>query len=225
MKTGAASRYIVPMRLAILLVACSSAPPPVIANTPTGGTTDRVALAVVFSGWEIFAGNTQLTADDQPDYFEGVLPAIATEAPKLAGIGADGSVAPLIVYEDRSYIARPLTKLGDISGDWFGTQKDYYRKTGVELVAGVKLAVSTLAAAPRDLRRVILVIGDGCDTNNETAKPQIAKLELAKQNIALHEIRIATKLSPENCDVLGGVAKLEGKTLIAGFDAFVASFR
>ncbi len=215
------------MRLAglVVLVACSGPPSqPTISHRSTEAPGRRVALAVVFNGWEVFAGNTTLVDPTDPAHYEGVLPGLDSDAAKLATIGTDGSLATLVVYNDRASVKRPLAPLQLVGPGWFGTQEDYYRKVGFDLISGLELAAATLATAPAGLERVILVLGDGCDTNLELARSRLAKIALANAGIKVHEIRIATKLSSE-CDVLRGTGTLHGTALTPGIDHFVAAFR
>jgi hypothetical protein len=207
----------------LVLVGCASTPAPSAPSNRAAPTGRQVALVVVMNSWELFAGNTQLVKQGEPDYFEGVIPAIDAEAEKLRHIGAGNSVAAFVTYHDRAKLVKPFGPLAAIGPGWFGTQKDYYMSVGVELLAGVELAIETLAKAPPGFERVILVLGDGCDTNPEAAKTRVK--QLAVTDIAVHEIRIATKLSAENCNVLAPVAKLDGTALTAGFDQFVSAFR
>lgn len=210
------------------LAACGSPPTtsttPPVANHPAGPSSGHaIALAVVFNGWELFAGNTTLVERDDPARYEGVLPAIDAEVAKLHAAGGAGSLAALIVYDDRATVAHALAPLDELAPGWFGTQKTYFGKFGVELMTGLDLAAQVLAKAPGGLERVILVIGDGCDTNPEAARGRLAQLDLAKARISLHQIQIATPLSAE-CPPLDGATQ-HGKTLAAGFDHFVAALR
>lgn len=207
----------------LALVACASAPPAAAPSNHATETGRKIALVVVMNSWELFAGNSQFVAKGEPDYFEGVLPALDNEAAKLRQLGSSNSIAAFVTYGDRAVLTKPFGPLSAIGPGWFGTQKDYYMHTGVELLAGVELAIATLANAPPGFERVILVLGDGCDTNPEAARTRVK--QLAVTDIAVHEIRIATKLSADNCNVLAPVAKLDGTALTAGFDQFVAAFR
>lgn len=205
----------------LALAACSSPPrPTVVSNQPTAVASRGVALAVVFNGWELFAGNDALLPEDDPSRYAGVLPALDAEVPKLALLPG---LATLIVYDDHAAVTRKLGPTSDLSSGWFGGQKTYFSKIGVELISGIELAVKTLEEAPPELDRVILVLGDGCDTNQEAAKQRLEKLGLQGRKIALHEIQIATRLSAE-CAPLAG-AKHHGTSLTAGIDHFVAALR
>ena len=203
----------------LAVAACSSPARPPISNQPVAGSRG-IALAVVLNGWELFAGNDTLLPADDPSRYPGVLPALDAELPKLATLPG---LATLIVYADHATVTRKLGATRDLTSGWFGEQKTYFNKVGVELITGLELAVKTLAEAPPELDRVILVLGDGCDTNQEMAKQRLEKLGLSGRHIALHEIQIATQLSAE-CAPLAG-AQHHGSSLSPGIDHFVAAVR
>jgi hypothetical protein len=77
-----------------------------------------------------------------------------------------------------------------------GTQKDYYGAIGDELVGGVTLAFTELVKVQAG-RRVLIVIGDGADTNNEAAKTQLQGLakRAAEFHIEVHAIVYKSQLS------------------------------
>lgn len=208
-----------PLLACLAVAACSAPPRATISNHPGAGGRG-VALAVVFNGWELFAGNDTLLPEDDPSRFPGVLPALDAELPKLATVPG---LATLIVYDDHATVRRTLGPLRDLAAGWLGGQQTYFSKIGVELIAGIELAAKTLEDAPPELERVILVLGDGCDTNQELAKRRLETLALHGRAIALHEIQITTKLSAECAPLVG--AKHHGTSLSTGIDRFVAALR
>lgn len=203
----------------VAVAACSAPARPPISNQPVAGSRG-VALAVVLNGWELFAGNDTLLPADDPSRYPGVLPALDAELTKLATVPG---LATLIVYDDHATVTRKLGPARDLTSGWFGEQQTYFNKVGVELIAGIELAAKTLEQAPPGLDRVILVLGDGCDTNQETAKQRLDKLGLRGRHIALHEIQVATTLSAE-CAPLAG-AQHHGTSVIPGIDRFLAALR
>ena len=81
-------------------------------------------------------------------------------------------LATLIVHDDHATVTRKLGPARDLTSGWFGEQKTYFHKVGVELIA-IELAAKTLEQAPLGLD---LVLGDGCETNQKTAKQRLDKL-------------------------------------------------
>ncbi len=182
-----------------------------------------VALAVVFSGWEIFAGNDTLVDAADPSRFEGVLTPLDAALPELAQAGGEHSTAALITYGDRADVTRPWGPLRKLTHGWAGTQKDYFQKTGLELVQGIKLAATELLKTSNDRRRVMLVITDGCDTYQEGAVQAMPPLlaRLAQAHAEVFYIKIKTRLSEETCDVLAGHARLLGTSIAQGMPELV----
>lgn len=177
-----AERYNRGMRLpALLLVtilaACGgSSKPASLGNQGTGGTS-AVAVALVVSGNEIWIGNEEHEKDPAAQYpgaLNGLRAALAKDPPARAfGAGSQGVV---VTYGTGAAIRMPLGPLEQLGPDTLGKQADYRSKLGSDLVLGVQLALAELekSSAPR---RILVVIGDGNDTNNEAAAPVLAEIQ------------------------------------------------
>ncbi len=151
--------------------------------TPFLKSTDKVAIAIVMNGWEMWIGNDKEVPEireDDPSRYPGVLIELRTALDRLKfqESGPPGSLGMIITYGDRPVIRVPMGPLGEINGSKLGSQKDYFGTTGVELVSAIRLAMAELKKVQVS-RRVLIVVCDGNDTNNEAAKAQL--LELKKQ--------------------------------------------
>jgi hypothetical protein len=164
---------------------------------------EPIAFAVVMSGWELWIGNDKevpaITQDD-PSRYSGILLMLraAFDKADFKNAGPTNSVAMLVTYDDKAKIRVPMSPLSQFTGAKLGTQKDYFGTTGVELVQGITLALAELKKR-QEPRKVLIVIGDGTDTNNETARFQLAKLkkQAAQDGVRTFAIVYKAKLSDE----------------------------
>lgn len=157
-------------------------------------------LAIVLNGWEIWIGNDKILPEDDPSmYAGGALEAIKSGVGKsMFAKSSPGSQAMVVVYTDKPEIKLPLGPIEKLDPAAFGTQKDYYNKTGVELVSAIELAAAELDKVNGG-KKFIFVIGDGNDTNNEAAVPRLARLKTTFAASGIHVVSFVykTKLSGE----------------------------
>lgn len=140
--------------------------------------TERLAIAIVMNGWEIWIGNDKVVPEDDPSRYPGVLEALegALEKVDFKNAGPPGSTGTVITYADKAVVRIPMGPLDKITPSQLGTQKDYLGTKGVELVKGVDLGLTELHKVQAS-RKVLIVVCDGMDTNMEAAKSQLALLK------------------------------------------------
>lgn len=164
---------------------------------PAGPTP--FALALLLSGTEVWMGNDDLVPANDPSQYVGALKSIraAFERAPMTGFPA-GSKAVVIVYDSRARTRVPLLPIERLDAAAIGTQRDYYGTIGIELVAGVRLAFTELAKLPAG-RRVLVIVGDGADTNNEAARLQLRELakQAAELRIEVHAVVYKSQVSDE----------------------------
>ena len=138
---------------------------------------EPMTLAIVMNGQEVWIGNDEYVPPGDPAYYEGALTTIVSSLDRLALEKRlpEGSLGTAVVYADTARTLVPLGPIGGLTGRALGKQRDYSQKLGSALVSGIELAMRTLRDA-KTKRRVLLVIGDGNDTNNETAVRQLREL-------------------------------------------------
>lgn len=136
--------------------------------------SETLALIVLIQGHEIWMGNESY-AETEEDKYAGIFSKLPQAFEALAGIAPKGSVGGIVVYGQGAEVKVPLGDIAGLTADKLGSQRDYQGKTSRDLVAGVGEAVSVLMNASAS-RRVLLVLGDGADTNPETARAQLAEL-------------------------------------------------
>lgn len=144
--------------------------------------SDPLAIAIVLYGWEIWIGNDKLPPtpafpSDDPTRVSGVLDSLAQalDSVKFSEFGPAGSLGTVITYADKPAIRIKMGLLSAINGAALGSQADYYGTKGAELVRAVELALSELNKTT--LRKVLIVLCDGNDTDNVGAKLQLASLK------------------------------------------------
>jgi hypothetical protein len=140
--------------------------------------TEKLAIAIVMNGWEIWIGNDDVLPDGDPSRFPGVLKSLEAALDKVSfkEAGPPGSLGMVITYADSATIRIPMGPLDRVTGSALGTQKDYFGTQGVELVKGVDLALSELHKVQVS-RKVLIVICDGLDKNMDAAKGQMVALK------------------------------------------------
>jgi len=140
--------------------------------------TEKLAIAIVMNGWEIWIGNDDVLPEGDPSRFPGVLKSLEAALDKVVfkDAGPPGSLGIVITYADSATVRIPMGPLDRITGSALGTQKDYFGTQGVELVKGVDLALSELHKVQVS-RKVLVVICDGIDKNMEAAKGQMTALK------------------------------------------------
>ena len=166
-----------------LLVDKSAKPPVKIKPSklvPFKKGDEKLAIALVMNGWEMWIGNDREVPEikeDDPSRYPGVLIELRSALDKLKfqEAGPPGSVGMVITYADKPVIRVPMGPLKNITGSALGTQHDYFGTTGVELVQGITLALAELHKRSEP-RKVLIVVCDGNDTNNDAAKAQLHNL-------------------------------------------------
>jgi len=137
-----------------------------------------MGLAVVFNGQEVWVGNNDIEPEDSPARYYGSLDGIrrGLDAMDLARTLPAGSKATLISYAEKAEIRFPMSLASGLTGAAVGTQKDYYSKIGTSLVEGTALALTELEMVRTDTK-LLIIVGDGNDTNPEAARLQFAELK------------------------------------------------
>jgi len=145
--------------------------------------SETLAVAIVLYGWEQWIGNDKVPATaafppDDPTRTPGVLDALeqALDSVKFKDAGPPGSLGTVITYADKVAVKIPMGPLSAINGAALGTQSDYYGTKGAELVRAVESAMSALSKT-QTARKVLIVLCDGNDTDNEHAKANLGALK------------------------------------------------
>ena len=133
--------------------------------------SETVAIALVMNTWEVWVGNDDVTEESDPSRYQGVLKGLsqALDGVKFTEAGPPGSQGTLITYADKAAVKIKMGPLSNITGSALGSQKDYFGTKGVEMVKGIELAMGKLHEVTA-ARKVLIIVCDGNDTNNEAAK-------------------------------------------------------
>lgn len=158
-----------------------------------------VALAILYSGNEVWCGNEEHERDPNATYhgaFHDLRAAFAHGVPPEAF--PDGSVATLISYAENLVVRYPMGPVRGLDERAFGVQRDYRMSLGNQLMLGVDRAIGELEAV-RARRRVLVIIGDGNDTNNVVAVQHFHDLQadLGRDHIDAYAIVVKSTLSPD----------------------------
>jgi hypothetical protein len=115
---------------------------------------------------------------------------------QLAKLTPGSSEATIITYSTGAQIRTPMGPIRNLAGASLGSQHDYRAQIGDDLVSGITLGMHELERS-HSMRRALIVIGDGNDTNNEVAKTQLVELkhEARAQGIEMFSIIYKGELS------------------------------
>ncbi|MCW5803392.1 MAG: hypothetical protein KIT31_13495 [Deltaproteobacteria bacterium] len=195
---------LIAMCWAVLVAACGGAKPTSPGNQGGKGG-DTVAVALVMNGWEVWVGNDRILEASDPARYEGALDYVkaGVDGAQLGALPA-GSQGTLIVYADKATVKLPMGPIAKLNGEAIGGQKEYMETTGSELVQGVELGLAELRKTSAK-RKLLLVVGDGNDTNRETAKPRLADLrkQAEAEQVELRAVIYKTALSTADSVISG----------------------
>jgi hypothetical protein len=154
--------------------------------TSIAPSADPIAIAFLVSTNEIWVGNDDYETDDAARYL-GLLKDLesAIDRLNLSKIAPAGSQIMVVTYDSGARVLVPPMDVATFRGENLGKQQDYRGHIGNDLVSGVTLASVELEKMPQR-RKHLLVVGDGGDTNWETAKGQLMQL---KKDVAQKGIR------------------------------------
>jgi hypothetical protein len=145
------------------------------AVTPYINGHEPLGLVVVVEGHEIWMGNETYVEAGDPDQFSGAYAQVGKALDQLGKAGPPGSVGELIAYGNDVKVKLPRGPLTALGAAALGPQKDFAGVTARSLAAAADQAVADVVAMGTP-RKVVLVIGDGGDTNPETARPLLTAL-------------------------------------------------
>jgi hypothetical protein len=170
--------------------------PPGATSTPLQAP---LAVALLVMGAETWIGNDDTTPVGDPARYTGALKPIraALEKAPLESL-PPGSVGTVVSYDTGARVRFPMSPIESLEPRSLGIQRDYYGRIGSDLVNGLTQTFTELVKVDAP-RRVVIVIGDGADTNSETGKPALQELEkrAAEYHIEVHAIVYKSDLSPE----------------------------
>ena len=160
---------------------------------------ETIAIALVICGQMVWVGNDDYEQDETAKY-QGVLKNLeqAIDKLQLGTAGPPGSKGVVISYSTGADIKVPMGELKNITGGALGNQKDYAGKLGNDMVQGITTGIAELSRVST-ARKALIVVGDGNDTNNETAKISLGELkkQAAKQGISLFGIIYRSTVSSD----------------------------
>lgn len=178
---------------------------------PYAQLDEPAAIVLVVSGLEIWMGNDQIepALDSQrrpnPAYLPGALGALGDglAAAQLSMQFPRDSAGALVTYADRALLRAPMQPLAKLGRAALGTQRDYYTKIGSQLVDGIERGIDELARSGKQ-RRILIVVGDGTDTDFDAAPARLAALKqrAARDLVETHAIVWKAPLSNVE-DVIG----------------------
>jgi hypothetical protein len=136
---------------------------------------DRVAIVFVWNGQEFARSDDDEWVPNDDDQSPLRLLEKAIDRYDWKQLGPASSTFAIVSYNTGASIVRPMTPLAELKGSAFGSWKDLRGMFGTDLVQGVDLGLNELehVTAPRKL---LVIIGDGNDTNNETARLKLPEL-------------------------------------------------
>jgi hypothetical protein len=113
-----------------------------------------------------------------------------------------------------------MADLKQITGGVLGSQKDYRGKIGTDMVQGISAGIAELSKVST-ARKALIVVGDGNDTNNETAKGQLANLrkQANAQKIQMFAIIYKSVVSTEGAVITTLIGSAQTVNSIEGIQS------
>lgn len=185
------------------VAACGSEAPRAVPPAPVARPAASPAAAVAFlvCGQEIWVGNDEYEEDPNAQYVGELKPLeAAVDRLGLAGRLPAGSRAVIVSYSTGARVVHAMAPVDQLTGSWFGTERDFHAGLGDDLVAGIQVALDELAKVDAG-RKLLVVIGDGTATNPDAAtKAQLAALgqRAAQQHVEPFAILLKSQVSGGN---------------------------
>jgi hypothetical protein len=133
-----------------------------------------IALALVYCGQMIWIGDEDYQADFPSGGALKTMEA-AIDRADLAKQFPPGSLATAISYSTGVTVELPMGPIDRLSGRVLGNEKHYQDRIGSDLVLGVRAGLDALEQVHVP-RRLMIVIGDGWDTDGEQGKIELGEL-------------------------------------------------
>ena len=152
---------------------------PVIAATRVrsfAAGDEPIAIALVLNTQEIYVGNDDFETDPNALY-PGVLRVLepGLDALQLGTLTPAGSQITVIGYATDAKVIVPMTSLQTFKAAQIGPDHDYRGQIGNDMIDGIHLGLDELARSDAP-HKLLIVIGDGNDTNDEAAKVELAQV-------------------------------------------------
>lgn len=158
---------------------------------------DNLAIALVVEGHKIFVGTDEYEVLDNHfpgviSNLQGVVAAISKADPTPTSEGM------VIVYGRGARVLAPLQPLTKLASTSLGQQSDYELEVARDLVEGVKKALDGLLSTTA-ARKALIVVGDGADTNIDTARARLTELrkEAERARVELYAINYSAGIGDE----------------------------
>jgi hypothetical protein len=156
-----------------------------------------LAVALVVNGQETWIGNDDYEPVRDPLHPDRPNPArvsgvlkplkIALDSMPFAPCAPRGSKGLVVTFGDKAEVVKPLGDLAQLDGAALGDQRAYSRRLGTALVLGVELGLDQLASTSA-ARKVMIVISDGNDTDNDAGASQLAALRARSGGVEVYAI-------------------------------------
>jgi hypothetical protein len=157
-----------------------------IAADPNGFKTyvqgdETLGIVVVVEAHGVWIGNAGVVEESDPGFYPGVYKELAAAIDGLSKAGPPGSKAAIVTYGKGAQLSEMgIVDLGNLNGAGMGTPKSLAGteptgQTNRDLVAGISEAIPVLNKLGTS-RKVLVVFGDGQDTNHDQGLTQLKEL-------------------------------------------------
>jgi hypothetical protein len=142
---------------------------------PYAAATDTLAVLILLEGHFLFIGNRDYEPDPDSQY-DGIHPFLPAIPGVFRAIAPPGSLGGIVRYDKGATVLAPLGPLDQLDGGRFGTEADYAGLVTRDLVTGVETSVELLSQVTT-VRKALVIITDGADTNIDQARIDLARLK------------------------------------------------
>ena len=156
-------------------------------------SNEKLAVVILVQGSERFMGNRSTVDEDgnPREPTEGAYDQIKPAIDALVKVGPKNTKGSLLVYGKDVLIKQPMGALSALNGETIGAEKDFHGQGEKQFKNGLEKAFELLTVES-DARKVLIVIGDGGDTNAQANISDTAK-KFEGADVEVYVIRATPK--------------------------------
>lgn len=163
---------------------------------------ETLGIVVVVEAHGVWIGNAGVVEESDPGFYPGVYKELAAAIDGLSKAGPSGSKAAIVTYGKGAQIAEGgVMNLEALTGAAMGTPKSLAGgeptgQTNRDLVAGITEAAALLNTKMGTSRKVLVVFGDGQDTNHDQGLAQLGDLgkKLSADHVDVYAVYLESTL-------------------------------
>jgi len=163
---------------------------------------ETLGIVIIVEVHGVWIGNAGVVEESDPGFYPGVYKELTAAIDGLNKAGPPGSKAAIVTYGKGAQLAEMgVVDLGNLTGAGMGTQKtlaggEPTGQTNRDLVAGITEGAALLNTKMGTSRKVLVVFGDGQDTNHDQGLAQLGDLgkKLSADRVDVYAVYLESTL-------------------------------